>query len=151
MEPSHQFQPHNCGTCGNKHPPRKCWIKNQVMCSNCGGYHPTDRCKKPNKVIPLNPPPRDYHKQARDNMRGVRFPKPLATSGPPNLFYDHQNHRQTHNPLAMLQTKQGKNNFGVCRVEKWRALCFLGAYQRSSCFHELISIIFSFFLGACRR
>lgn len=55
----------------------------------------------------MNPPPRDYHKQARDNLRGVRFPEPLATTGPPNLFYDHQNHRQTHNPLAMLQTKQG--------------------------------------------
>jgi hypothetical protein len=31
----------------------------------------------------------------------------MATNGPPNLFYDHQNHRQTHNPPAMLQTNQG--------------------------------------------
>jgi hypothetical protein len=31
----------------------------------------------------------------------------MATNGPPNFFYDHQNHRQTHNPLAMLQTNQG--------------------------------------------
>jgi hypothetical protein len=30
----------------------------------------------------------------------------MAINGPPNLFYDHQNHRQTHNPLAMLQTNQ---------------------------------------------
>ncbi len=87
--PGHRFQPHNCGTCGNKHPPGKCWIENQVVCSNCGGYHPTDRCKKPDKIIPLNPPPGDYQKQARDNMRGVRFPEPMTTNGPPNLFYDH--------------------------------------------------------------
>jgi hypothetical protein len=40
-------------------------------------------------------------------MKDVRFPKPMATNGPPNLFYDHQNHRQTHNPLAMLQMNQG--------------------------------------------
>jgi hypothetical protein len=31
----------------------------------------------------------------------------MATNGPPNLFYDHQNHRQTHNPPAMLQMNQG--------------------------------------------
>ncbi len=78
-----------------------------MVCSNCGGYHPTNRCKKPDKVIPLNPPPGDYQKQARDNMRGVRFPEPMATNGPPNFFYDHQNHRQTHNTPAMLQTNQG--------------------------------------------
>jgi hypothetical protein len=40
-------------------------------------------------------------------MRGVRFHEPMATNGPPNLFYDHQNHRQTHNPPTMLQTNQG--------------------------------------------
>jgi hypothetical protein len=62
--------------------------------------------KKPDKVIPLNPPPGDYQKQARDNMRGMRFLKPMVTNGPPNFFYDHQNHRQTHNPRAMLQTNQ---------------------------------------------
>jgi hypothetical protein len=65
------------------------------------------RCKKSDKVIQLNPPPGDYQKQARDNMRGMRFPEPVATNGPLNLFYDHQNHRQTHNPPAMLQTNQG--------------------------------------------
>jgi hypothetical protein len=26
--PGHQFQPHNCGICGNKHPLGKCWIEN---------------------------------------------------------------------------------------------------------------------------
>jgi hypothetical protein len=31
----------------------------------------------------------------------------MATNGPPNFFYDHQNHRQTHNTPAMLQTNQG--------------------------------------------
>ncbi len=40
-------------------------------------------------------------------MRGVRFPEPVATNGPPNLFYDHQNHKQTHNPPTILQTNQG--------------------------------------------
>jgi hypothetical protein len=49
----HWFQPHNCGTCGNKHPPGKIWIENQVVCSNCGRYHPTNRCNKPDKVNPL--------------------------------------------------------------------------------------------------
>jgi hypothetical protein len=49
----HRFQPHNCGTCENKHPWRKRWIENQVVCSNCGGYHPTNWCNKPDKVNPL--------------------------------------------------------------------------------------------------
>jgi hypothetical protein len=74
VPPSHRFQPHNCGTCGNKHPLRKCWIENQVVCSNHGGCHPMDWCKKLDKVIPLNPPHGDYQKQAKDNMRW-RAPK----------------------------------------------------------------------------
>jgi hypothetical protein len=66
-----------------------------------------DRCKKLDKVLPFNPPLGDYKKQTRDNMKGVRFPEPMATNGPPNFFYDHQNHKQTHNPPTMLQTNQG--------------------------------------------
>jgi len=31
----------------------------------------------------------------------------MAINGPTNLFYDLQNHKQTHNPPAMLQTNQG--------------------------------------------
>ena len=92
--------------CGKRHPPTECWIENKVVCGNCGGTHPTQYCRKPDKVIPLNVPPANYARQAQDNMRGARDPI-QSTSGPPNLYYDHQNHRQTHNSPTALQTNQG--------------------------------------------
>ena len=48
--------------------------------------------------------------QARDNMRGARpqggLPNELR---PPNLYYDHENARQSFHSPARLQTANGYN------------------------------------------
>jgi len=78
-----------------------------IKCSNCGGTHPTDRCRNPDKVIPLNLPPGNYQQQAKNNVQGAKLNVPSMDPNPSSLFYDHQNHRQTHHPPTVVQTRQG--------------------------------------------
>jgi hypothetical protein len=69
--------------------------------------------RNPNKVIPLNPPPGppgNYQQQAKNNVQGAKFNVPSMDPNPPSLFYDHQNHRQTHHPPTVVQTRQGVIN-----------------------------------------
>jgi hypothetical protein len=40
-------------------------------------------------------------------VQGVKLNVPSMDPNPPSLFYDHQNHRQTHHPPTAIQTKQG--------------------------------------------
>ncbi len=96
-----------CRTCGGRHVSGTCWVELGIKCSNCGGTHLTDRCRNPKKVIPLNFPPGNYQQQARNNVQGAKHNVPSMDPNPPNLFYDHQNHRQTHHPSAAVQTRQG--------------------------------------------
>ena len=91
--------------CGRRHPVGTCWIENNIICGKCGGQHPTDRCSKPDKVITLAPPPGDYHQQAQANIEGARSTEQTEPAGPSNLYYDRQNHKQTHTSPTAVQTK----------------------------------------------
>ena len=52
------------------------------------------------------PPPGDYHQQAQANLQGARSTKQTEPTGPSNLYYDRQNHKQTHTSPTAIQTKQ---------------------------------------------
>ena len=93
--------------CGKRHPVGSCWIENNVVCEKCGGQHPTDKCRKADEVITLYPPPGDYPQQAQANLQGARWTDSTDVAGPSNLYYDHQNNKQTHTSPSGLQTKQG--------------------------------------------
>jgi hypothetical protein len=93
--------------CRGRYALGQCWVENNVRCSNCGDFHPNDRCRTPDKVIPLQPPLGNYQQQAQDNLQNARNKDPGPSTGPPNLYYDHQNNRQTHNSHVGLQTAQG--------------------------------------------
>ena len=93
--------------CGKRHPVGSCWIENNVVCEKCGGQHSTDKCRKTDKVITLQPPPGDYLQQAQANLQGARRTDSNDVAGPSNLYYDHQNNKQTHTSPSGLQTKQG--------------------------------------------
>ena len=97
------------GLCGKRHPPGMCWIENNVRCGKCDGFHPTGhaQCRMNDKVIPLKPPPGDYARQAQANLQGARLTEIPEPSGPSNLYYDHQKHKQTHNSPGALKTVQG--------------------------------------------
>lgn len=96
-----------CPTCKKPHGPGNCWVENNIICERCGEHHPTVRCSTLDKVIPLEFPRADYAKQAQDNQRGVRFSEPRNTNGPPNMYYDYANNRQTQNAPDAIQTNQG--------------------------------------------
>ena len=87
--------------CGKRHLIGSCWVENNVVCEKCGGQHPID------KVITLLPPPKDYLQQAQANLQGARRTNSNDVAGPSNLYYDHQNNKQTHTSPSGLQTKQG--------------------------------------------
>jgi hypothetical protein len=95
--------------CGRWHPVGQCWSENQpYRCSNCGGNHPSDHCRQPDKVIPLSGPGGNFEQQARDNMRGQRRPWDNRNDvRPPNLYYNYEDSRQTHQPPMGLQTQGG--------------------------------------------
>ena len=78
-----------------------------MVCEKCGGQHPTDKCRKTDKVITLHPPPGDYPQQAQANLQGARRTNSTDVVGPSNLYYNHQNNKQTHTSPSGLQTKQG--------------------------------------------
>ena len=78
-----------------------------MVCEKCGGQHSTDKCRKTDKVIILQPPPGDYPQQAQANLQGARRTDSNDVAGPSNLYYDHQNNKQTHTSPSGLQTKQG--------------------------------------------
>ena len=82
--------------CGKRHPVGSCWVENNVVCEKCGGQHPTDKCCKTDKVITLQPPPGDYPQQAQANLQGAQWTNSTNIVGPSNLYYDHQNNKQTH-------------------------------------------------------
>ena len=55
----------------------------------------------------MAPPPEDYHQQAQANLQGARSTERAEPAGPSNLYYDRQNHKQTHTSPTAIQTKQG--------------------------------------------
>ena len=73
-----------------------------------GGNHPSDECRQPDKIISVPYPVANPQQQARDNMRGAR-PQggPPNELRPPNLYYNHENARQTFHLPAGLQTANG--------------------------------------------
>jgi hypothetical protein len=85
----------DCPTCGNKHALGDCWIENNIQCGNCGGTHPTNRCRRPDKVDLMVPLVGNFRQQAQDNMRGARSLGQAPAARPPNMYFDHLNHRQT--------------------------------------------------------
>ena len=96
-----------CPTCCNKHAIGDCWIENNVHCGNCGGTHPTERCRRPDKVDPMAPLVGNFRQQAQDNMRGARSSGQVPAAGPPNMYYDHLNQRQTQRAPEAVQTVRG--------------------------------------------
>ena len=78
-----------------------------MVCRKCKDQHPTDKCHKSDKIITLNPPLGDYLQQAQANLQGARRIDSSNVVGPSNLYYDHQNNKQTHTSPSKLQTKQG--------------------------------------------
>ena len=92
--------------CGKRHPVASCWVENNVICEKCGGQYPIDKCRKTDKVITLHPPPEDYSQQAQANLQGARRTDSIDVARPSNLYYDHQNNKQTHTSPSGLQTKQ---------------------------------------------
>ena len=54
----------------------------------------------------MAPPPADYHQQAQANLQGARSTEQTEPVGPSNLYYNRQNHKQTHTSSATVQTKQ---------------------------------------------
>jgi hypothetical protein len=97
----------DCPTCGNKHALGDCWIENNVQCGNCGGTHPTDKCRRPDRVDPMVPLAGNFRQQAQDNMRGARSSGQAPVAGPPNMYFDHLNYRQTQRAPEALQTARG--------------------------------------------
>ena len=77
-----------------------------MVCEKCRGQHPTNKCRKIDKVITLQPPPGDYPQQAQANLQGAQLSDSNDVAGPSNLYYDHQNNKQTHTSPSGLQTKQ---------------------------------------------
>ena len=66
-----------------------------------------DKCRKTEKVITLHPPPTDYPQQAQANLQGAQRTESFDIARPSNLYYDHQNNKQTQISPSGLQTKQG--------------------------------------------
>ncbi len=66
---------------------------------------------------------------------------------PPSLFYDHQNHRQTHHPPIVVQTRQGVidlaplqnhgQNHNVRPVQSYPAPKMLGWWTPIKLVHQL--------------
>jgi len=96
-----------CHTCGGRHVPNISWVELGINCFNCGGTHLVDHCHNPNKVIPLNLPPGNYQQHVRNNVQSTKHNVHSMDPNPLNLFYDCQNHRQTHHPFTTIQTRQG--------------------------------------------
>ena len=77
-------------------------------CNSCKENHPSNECRQLDKIINMPNPVVNLQQQARDNMREAR-----PQGGPPNelrqpnLYYDHDNARQTFYPSAGLQTANG--------------------------------------------
>ena len=97
--------------CGRWHAQGQCWSERQGYgCNNCGRNHPSDECHQPDKVISMSNSVANPQQQARDNMLGAR-PQggPPNELRPPNLYYDHENARQSFHPPARLQTANGYN------------------------------------------
>jgi hypothetical protein len=97
----------DCPTCGKKHALGDCWIENNVQCGNCSGTHPTDRCRRLDRVDPMVPFVGNFRQQAQDNMRGAKSSGQAPTAGPPNMYFDHLNHRQMQRAPEALQTARG--------------------------------------------
>ena len=55
----------------------------------------------------MAPLPGDYHQQAQANLQGARSTEWAEPVGPSNLYYDRQNHKQTHTSPTAVHTKQG--------------------------------------------
>jgi len=65
-----------CRTCGGRHVLGTCWVELGIKCFNCGGTHPIDHCRNPDKVIPLNPPRRNYQQPTKNNVQGANLKVP---------------------------------------------------------------------------
>ena len=95
--------------CGRWHAQGQCWSEDENYgCSNCEGDHHSDECRQPDKIIRMPQAVANPYQQARDNMQGAR-----PQGGPPNdlrplnLYYNHENARQTFHPPVGLQTTTG--------------------------------------------
>jgi hypothetical protein len=49
----------------------------------------------------------NVRQQAQDNMRGARSSRQAPAGGPPNMYFDHLNNRQTQRALEALQIARG--------------------------------------------
>jgi hypothetical protein len=49
----------------------------------------------------------NFRQQAQDNMRGARSSGQAPAAGPPNMYFDHLNYRQTQRAPEALQTARG--------------------------------------------
>jgi len=54
----------------------------------------------------LEAPRGDYQKQAQDNMKGARLTEIREETGPPDMYYDRANNKQTQASPETLQTAQ---------------------------------------------
>jgi hypothetical protein len=49
----------------------------------------------------------NFRQQAQDNMKGARSSGQAPAAGPPNMYFDHLNYRQTQRAPEALQTARG--------------------------------------------